>query len=109
METIIMYCNNNFSWKYWKMLGHGEVGTQQQSYCSVYTISMPCSFNKTECVQYIVFFTYSTFVNKGATPDELTRMQQMVTSHCTLLYGTQKRKHSMTMKCLQDALVSLIY
>jgi len=50
------------------MLGHGEVGSQQQSYCCVYTSSMP--YKKTECVQYIVFFTCNNFVNEGATPDE---------------------------------------
>jgi hypothetical protein len=52
------------------MLGHEEVGSQQKHYCSVYTSSMPCSYNKTECVQYTVFFTCNNFVNKGATPDE---------------------------------------
>jgi hypothetical protein len=50
------------------MLGHGEVGSQQQSYCCVYTSSM--TYDKTECVQYIVFFICNHFVNKGATPDE---------------------------------------
>ena len=52
------------------MLGHGEVGLQQQSYSCVHISSMPCSYNKSECVQYIVFFTCNNFVNKGATPDE---------------------------------------
>jgi hypothetical protein len=57
------------------MLGHGEMGSQQQSYCCVlvYTSSMPCSYNKTECVQNTLFFTCNNFVNKGATQDELDK------------------------------------
>jgi hypothetical protein len=52
------------------MLGHGEVGSQQQSYSYLYTSRVLCSYNKIECVQYTIIFTLINFVNKGATPDE---------------------------------------